>query len=65
MARDMGDDVLQGLRAAAGVPFEEARAMPPEVYVSPDFTALELAHVLARDWYCVGRVDGWRSPAIT
>jgi phenylpropionate dioxygenase-like ring-hydroxylating dioxygenase large terminal subunit len=56
---------LQGLRAAAGVPFEEARAMPPEVYVSPDFTALELAHVLARDWYCVGRVDGWRSPAIT
>ncbi|MGX0902188.1 phenylpropionate dioxygenase-like ring-hydroxylating dioxygenase large terminal subunit [Roseovarius sp. MBR-79] len=62
MARDLGDDILQGLRAAAGVPFEEARAMPPEVYVSPDFTALELAHVFARDWYCVGRVDGLAQP---
>jgi phenylpropionate dioxygenase-like ring-hydroxylating dioxygenase large terminal subunit len=38
-------------------PFEQARAMPPSVYISPEFLKLELAHVFAREWICVGRAD--------
>jgi phenylpropionate dioxygenase-like ring-hydroxylating dioxygenase large terminal subunit len=36
-------------------PFTEARAMPSEVYTSDDFLKLELEHVFAKDWICVGR----------
>ncbi len=63
MAKDIAaTSILDGLRAAATAPFEEARAMPPEVYTSPDFLELEMRHIFARDWYCVGRADGLAHP---
>jgi phenylpropionate dioxygenase-like ring-hydroxylating dioxygenase large terminal subunit len=46
------------LMANVSAPFAQARAMPPSVYVSPEFLKLELAHVFAREWICVGRADG-------
>ena len=44
------------------VPFEKARAMPPSVYVSPDFLQLELSRIFAREWFCVGRADALPNP---
>ncbi len=52
---------VQRLRANTALPFETARAMPPEVYTSAEFLQTELEHVFARDWFCVGRVDALRS----
>ena len=54
--------VIDQLRAAAEAPFEAARAMPPEVYTSPEFLDLELSHIFARDWFCVGRADSLAKP---
>jgi phenylpropionate dioxygenase-like ring-hydroxylating dioxygenase large terminal subunit len=45
------------LMANVSAPFEQARAMPPSVYVSPEFLKLELTYVFAREWICVGRAD--------
>ena len=55
-------DALNGLRAAALAPFEQARAMPPSVYTSEAFCAEELRSIFARDWYCVGRADALSKP---
>lgn len=54
---DTLDTALEGLRAAALAPFEQARAMPPSVYTSQAFCEAELREIFARDWYCVGRAD--------
>lgn len=63
MARDISEStILDGLRAAANAPFEQARAMPPEVYTTDAFLALETQHIFARDWYCVGRADQLANP---
>lgn len=61
MAKDHLDP-LEGLRSAALAPFEEARAMPPSVYTSPEFCEAELQRIFARDWYCVGRADALKAP---
>jgi phenylpropionate dioxygenase-like ring-hydroxylating dioxygenase large terminal subunit len=50
-------DAAALLRANTDVPFEQARAMPPEVYTSETFMQQELDHIFARDWYCVGRAS--------
>lgn len=50
-------DPIAALRDSTAVPFERARAMPNEVYTSPDFVAAELEHIFSKDWYCVGRAD--------
>lgn len=50
-------DPIAALRDSTAVPFESARAMPTEVYTSPDFVAAELEHIFSKDWYCVGRAD--------
>jgi len=50
-------DPIAALRDSTAVPFERARAMPTEVYTSPDFVAAELEHIFSKDWYCVGRAD--------
>ena len=55
-------DALGKLRDTTAVPFERARAMPPEVYTSEDFLRAELDHVFRKDWYCVGRADGLARP---
>ncbi|SLN11456.1 3-phenylpropionate/cinnamic acid dioxygenase subunit alpha [Roseovarius albus] len=55
-------DAVEALRANTAVPFEQARAMPPEVYTSPDFMQKELDQVFAKDWFCVGRADSLKNP---
>lgn len=48
---------IKELLAAASRPLEDARAMPPSVYTSPDFLAVENQAIFARDWVCVGRAS--------
>ncbi len=43
-------------------PFERARAMPPSVYINPDFLQLELKQVFAREWICLGRAEALPKP---
>lgn len=50
------------LRANVSVPFEQARAMPPEVYYTDSFLQAELDHVFRQDWFCVGRRDALENP---
>lgn len=50
------------LLAAAARPFEDAVAMPPGVYTSPDFLARELETIFAREWMCVGRASSLAKP---
>jgi phenylpropionate dioxygenase-like ring-hydroxylating dioxygenase large terminal subunit len=59
MAKDQVDPV-SALRRNVSVPFEQARAMPPEIYTSEAFLTEELQHVFAKDWYCVGRASALR-----
>jgi choline monooxygenase len=42
---------------AASRPFEDARAMPPSVYTSPEFLAHELESIFSKEWICVGRAS--------
>lgn len=53
---------LRALRATVSVPFERALAMPKGVYTDPGFTALEEAHIFAREWVCAGRADSLPNP---
>lgn len=55
-------DPVAALRANTGVPFTQARAMPPEVYTSSRFLAEELEHVFSREWFCVGRATALAAP---
>lgn len=55
-------DPIAALRDNTAVPFERARAMPTEVYTSPDFVEAELEHIFSKDWYCVGRGDALSAP---
>ncbi len=50
------------LRANVSVPFEQARAMPKSVYVSPEFLALEQKHIFAKEWLCAGRAESLPEP---
>lgn len=61
MAKDIIDPV-EALRQNTSIPFEQARAMPPEVYTSEAFLQEELQHIFAKDWYCVGRADALAEP---
>ncbi|SIO06542.1 aromatic ring-hydroxylating oxygenase subunit alpha [Vannielia litorea] len=63
MAKDhLAAPLIDALRAAAEAPFEQARAMPPSVYTSDDFLALELEHIFRREWFCVGRASALAEP---
>lgn len=58
MAKDHAfSDPVAALRETTSRPFEQARAMPPEVYTSDAFLKLELEHIFSKEWYCVGRAD--------
>ncbi len=46
---------VEALRKSVSVPFERARAMPPEVYTSPEFAQAELDHIFKKEWFCIGR----------
>ncbi|QFT94437.1 Biphenyl dioxygenase subunit alpha [Roseovarius sp. THAF9] len=48
---------IDALRANVSVPFEQARAMPPEVYKTDAFLQAEIDHIFRKEWYCVGRAD--------
>lgn len=51
--KDAADELEQNV----AVPFEQARAMPPSVYTSPEFMERELKDIFAKDWFCVGRAS--------
>ena len=58
MAKDQIEgDAVAALIESVSVPFEQARAMPKEVYSSDAFVEEELAHIFKKEWYCVGRAD--------
>jgi phenylpropionate dioxygenase-like ring-hydroxylating dioxygenase large terminal subunit len=61
MAKDHIDPVA-ALRENTALPFERARAMPPEVYTSDDFTRAELDQIFRKDWYCIGRASALANP---
>jgi phenylpropionate dioxygenase-like ring-hydroxylating dioxygenase large terminal subunit len=50
-------DGVAELKKNASVPFEQARAMPPSVYTSPEFLKRELSDIFSKDWFCVGRAS--------
>jgi len=50
-------DAAEELRETVSRPFDQARAMPPSVYTSEDFLALETSSIFANEWFCVGRAD--------
>ncbi len=54
---DAGFDVVRALRETAERPFEDAHAMPPAVYTSEAFLALEQHNLFRREWLCVGRAS--------
>ena len=53
---------LSRLREAASRPFEEARAMPPEVYTSRAFLELEKQSIFSCEWQCLGRASALAKP---
>ena len=61
MAKDHIDPI-EALRQNTALPFEQARAMPPEVYTTEAFMQAELEHVFSKDWYCVGRATALPDP---
>lgn len=52
----------EALRQGADRPLDQAAAMPKSVYTSPDFLALELERIFAREWLCAGRADALKAP---
>jgi phenylpropionate dioxygenase-like ring-hydroxylating dioxygenase large terminal subunit len=50
-------DLLQNVSA----PFEQARAMPPSVYSSPDFLERELKDIFSKEWFAVGRASSLKN----
>ena len=61
--KDLNDvDPVALLRENAAQPFEQARAMPPEVYTSEAFLAVELESIFSKEWLCVGRASALAEP---
>lgn len=52
-----GLHALAKLSASCEKPFEQARAMPPEVYISQGFLELEQQGIFGQEWQCVGRAS--------
>ena len=50
-------DAAEELSGNVSRPFNQALAMPPSVYTSEDFLALETSSIFANEWFCVGRAD--------
>ena len=55
-------DPIESLRANVSLPFEQAHAMPPEVYTSESFLESELKNIFKKDWFCVGRASALAEP---
>jgi choline monooxygenase len=54
---DAGLEIVRSLQANCERPFSDALSMPPAVYTSPDFLALEQERIFRREWLCVGRAS--------
>ncbi|MEM5437690.1 SRPBCC family protein [Paraburkholderia diazotrophica] len=52
-----GLDVVRNLRENCARPFEDAHSMPPAVYTSEAFLALERRDVFRSEWLCMGRAS--------
>ena len=48
-------DLLNRLTKATAVDFKHASNMPPEIYYSTDFLALEIEDIFRKEWICIGR----------
>ncbi|TDV34418.1 phenylpropionate dioxygenase-like ring-hydroxylating dioxygenase large terminal subunit [Paraburkholderia caballeronis] len=59
---DQADDVIRRLSENCARPFENALAMPPDVYTSSDFLAREQRDIFRREWLCVGRASALAEP---
>src|SRR6185437_49446 len=59
---DAAAAALAKLRESSSRPFEEARAMPPEVYTSSAFLELEKRSIFSREWQCLGRARALANP---
>ena len=55
-------NAIDKLRENVSLPFEQARAMPSEVYTSEDFLKHELSDIFSKDWFCVGRSSALANP---
>ncbi len=55
------ESVWDALAEHAGLPFEEARMLPPAAYTSAEVLARECSH-LAAQWVCVGRTADLAAP---
>jgi phenylpropionate dioxygenase-like ring-hydroxylating dioxygenase large terminal subunit len=55
-------NAIDKLRDNVGVPFTQARAMPPEVYTTEAFLKHELSDIFSQDWFCVGRASALGNP---
>jgi phenylpropionate dioxygenase-like ring-hydroxylating dioxygenase large terminal subunit len=53
---------VRELLDSVSAPFEQARAMPSSVYISPQFLDRELVDVFGKEWVCLGRADSLKSP---
>ncbi len=53
----MLSEALQALNQTTARPFDDARAMPPGVYTSPEVLALEQERLFRKEWICVGRAS--------
>jgi phenylpropionate dioxygenase-like ring-hydroxylating dioxygenase large terminal subunit len=56
-APNAGETIVRQLQAGCERPFSDARSMPPAVYTSEAFLALEQQHIFRREWLCVGRAS--------
>lgn len=54
---ESGAATLAKLQASVARPFDEAHAMPPEVYTSPGFLELEKQGIFGTEWQCLGRAS--------
>ena len=54
---DAGPEIARELLANCERPFDDARAMPPQVYTSDAFLALEHREIFRKQWLCVGRAS--------
>ena len=56
------ENAVEALRAGAQAPFDDARAMHPSVYTSPEILARERELIFAHEWICVGRASVVANP---
>ena len=56
------DSAARELRQVANRPFGDAVALPPGVYTSERFLALELERIFTKEWMCVGRASAVPEP---